>query len=519
MDSSETRFKAIIVGAGVAGLTLAHCLEKAGIDYVVLDKGVVAPPFGTTITMQPHGLRILHQLGLLDAVLAQCSTMGGCQCRTPDGKSFASNDFFGVVKRNTGYDTRTLDRQLFLRLLYDHLPDKSKVLERARVEQVIEEGDVVRVVLSDGTQHIGDVVVGADGVHSKMREIMWEAANKAVPGYITAEEKRAMTTTYNAIVAACRPVPGLGAHDMEIVSNNKFSFLLLCQPDWISFIVHSKLPADEQCRWPNRRRFSEEQMEALAARMASHPINESVLFGELWRNRTRAQMISLEEGVLDHWFFGRTVLIGDAIHKVTPNSALGGCTAMEDAVAVANVLHAAIAAHPNKKPTGVELRDAFGQYQDSRLPRVREIVKIGGDLTRLQAYDGWKYYLIQRWLTPVVGLDSLAKNIAILCTGAPKLSFVPFTQRRGLLRWPDDHDDTRHVANRNVTADKTKDSRLDSWDGEIEPLVGWLMMSLGVFAAMLWLFVLPYAKVTMPDLGFGSRAGSMEIYLNQTVKT
>jgi len=96
---TEAHFRVIIVGAGVTGLTLAHCLDKANIDYLVLDKGVVAPGFGTTITMQPHGCRILHQIGVLDAVLAQCSTMGGAHCRAPDGKSFASNDFFGVVRK------------------------------------------------------------------------------------------------------------------------------------------------------------------------------------------------------------------------------------------------------------------------------------------------------------------------------------------------------------------------------------------------------------------------------------
>ena len=97
--SAEAPFRVIIIGAGVTGLTLAHSLEKSNIDYLVLDKGVVAPSFGTTITMQPHGCRILHQIGVLDAVLAQCSTMGGAHCRTPSGKSFAHNDFFGVVRK------------------------------------------------------------------------------------------------------------------------------------------------------------------------------------------------------------------------------------------------------------------------------------------------------------------------------------------------------------------------------------------------------------------------------------
>jgi flavin-dependent dehydrogenase len=99
MEESHSSFKVIIVGAGVTGLTLAHCLAKANIDFVLLDKGVVAPIFGTTITLQPHGCRVLRQLGCLDAVLAPCDVMGGARCRDSSGKSFASNDFFGVAKK------------------------------------------------------------------------------------------------------------------------------------------------------------------------------------------------------------------------------------------------------------------------------------------------------------------------------------------------------------------------------------------------------------------------------------
>ncbi|KAK1447943.1 hypothetical protein CMEL01_09782 [Colletotrichum melonis] len=138
-----------------------------------------------------------------------------------------------ISRYSAGYDTRTLDRQVFLRKLYERLPDRSKVREKARVEEIIEESSKTRVILADGREFVRDVVVGADGVHSKVREIMWDKANAVNPGMITVEEKRAMVTQYNAIVMAWSPVPGVGFYNMEVTSNDKSSFLLLCQPKWI----------------------------------------------------------------------------------------------------------------------------------------------------------------------------------------------------------------------------------------------------------------------------------------------
>ncbi|KMU88854.1 monooxygenase [Coccidioides immitis H538.4] len=365
--------------------------------------------------------------------------MKGCSCRTSTGKVYAENRFFEVAKMcSSGYSTCTLDRRVFLRTLYNQLRDKSKVLERCRVENIIEETGIVKVLLADGTEHVGNLVVGADGVHSKVRELMWDKANRAIPGSISAAEKRSMATTYNALIAMCPPVPGLSKHDMEITSGNGFSFLLLCQPTFITYIAHCKLPEAKRYRWPNRGKYTEEEMEALASKLADCPVTETVLFGELWRSRTKGQLISLEEGVLKHWFFGRIVLAGDAIHKITPNSALGGCTAMESVVSIANAIHGLVHAHPNKEPSDVEIRDALQHYQDSRLDRVKGIVEFGAKMTRLQAYDGWWNYITQRWITPVIGLDCLARDASRLFSGAPKLNYVPFEGKAGKLGWNED---------------------------------------------------------------------------------
>lgn len=69
---TSSSFRVIVVGASVAGLTLAHCLDQAGVDYLVLEKNqtIDETPLGGFLALQPNGARILAQLGLYDAVFA-----------------------------------------------------------------------------------------------------------------------------------------------------------------------------------------------------------------------------------------------------------------------------------------------------------------------------------------------------------------------------------------------------------------------------------------------------------------
>jgi 2-polyprenyl-6-methoxyphenol hydroxylase-like FAD-dependent oxidoreductase len=88
MTSQTDPFRVVIVGAGVAGLTLAHSLDLAGIDYVLIDKGIVAPPWGISITLHPHACRILHQIDCFEAVSSQCTPMELFCLRRPDEKVY-----------------------------------------------------------------------------------------------------------------------------------------------------------------------------------------------------------------------------------------------------------------------------------------------------------------------------------------------------------------------------------------------------------------------------------------------
>lgn len=83
-----------------------------------------------------------------------------------------------------------MERRNFLRIVHEQIPDKSFIKTGKRVVDVIDNEDGVIVKLHDGTQEEGDMLIGCDGVHSMVRELMWRDANLAQPDLITAGEKR-----------------------------------------------------------------------------------------------------------------------------------------------------------------------------------------------------------------------------------------------------------------------------------------------------------------------------------------
>jgi hypothetical protein len=150
---------------------------------------------------------------------------------------------------------------------------------------------------------------------------------------------------------------------------------------------------------------------------------------------------------------------------------------MESAVSLANTIRRAVRAHPNKKPSDVEMRAALQSYQDARLARVKEIFHVSWMLTRLRAYDGWLMSLIQRWVMPLVGLDFVAKNVARTCSEAPKLDYVQFDEDRGTLGWKEKEE----AGKRQTGGPKKK-----TWGGGVEQILPMVFGALLVFSSALW---------------------------------
>lgn len=99
MMLQDTKFRAIIVGGGPAGLGMAHALTLAGIDYVLLERGnSVVVESGASLAMWPHSVRVLDQFGLLEEARGLYMPIRHKHNLRPDGTEIARNNMFEAVE-------------------------------------------------------------------------------------------------------------------------------------------------------------------------------------------------------------------------------------------------------------------------------------------------------------------------------------------------------------------------------------------------------------------------------------
>jgi 2-polyprenyl-6-methoxyphenol hydroxylase-like FAD-dependent oxidoreductase len=100
VSASEHRLKVVIVGGSIAGLTLAHCLERLKIDYVLLEgRREIAPQVGASIGILPNGARILDQLKCFDDIFSLVVPLGRSSTWDEKGNLLTAGDFPELVSK------------------------------------------------------------------------------------------------------------------------------------------------------------------------------------------------------------------------------------------------------------------------------------------------------------------------------------------------------------------------------------------------------------------------------------
>ncbi|KAL9564655.1 hypothetical protein ACKAV7_011107 [Fusarium commune] len=315
---SQERFRVIIVGGSITGLTLAHSLHRIGVDYMILEKRVkVALQEGASIGILPNGARVLDQLGLYNVIEQSAAPLTTSHIHFPDGFHFISPYPMRMFE-SFGYPIVFLERRRLLEILYNTLPDKTKVQVNKTVsdiEQYPEGGKYsARVRTLDGDVYEGDLVVGADGVHSRTRREMWRLSGSSLTSDVPASERNSTSVEYCCVFGISQGLSGLRVGEQVMRMYNGRTLLVVPSKDELVFwFLLQKL--DRKYEYSNAPRFTLEDAAAQCLQVADAPIADGIHFEDIWKTREAFNMVSLEENLFKTWSFGPIVCIGDSMHK------------------------------------------------------------------------------------------------------------------------------------------------------------------------------------------------------------
>ncbi|KAJ5608614.1 hypothetical protein N7537_005233 [Penicillium hordei] len=424
---SNSEFQVIIVGGSIGGLTFAHCLQRAGIDHVVLEKASKpAPQIGASIGISPNGARVLDQLQLYDLVEEHIEPLTIATIRYPDGYSFKGS-FPKAINERFGYPIAFLDRQKILEILYQSYPDHRNIRLGERVTKIETCGDVAIVRTSKGSFYRGHLIVGADGVHSKVRQEIWNALERTSSGVAT--ERSSLTVEFRCIFGISSPIKELiPGEQVNALFDGLTIITIHGKNGRVYWFVIQKL--DKKYTYPNCPRYMTSDIEIAVEQLRSIVFYKDLNFGHLWETRETVSMTVLEENTFETWYHDRLVLLGDSAHKMTPNIGQGANMAIEDAAALANLLQRLRKGLSDWPPTDGQVQTLLHQYRSVRHGRVNSVYKSSRFLVRLHARDGLLKTLFGRYYVPYAGdLPAYigSKSIAdgVLC------DFLPPPRRSG----------------------------------------------------------------------------------------
>lgn len=216
-----------------------------------------------------------------------------------------------------GYPVLFLDRQKLLQILHDRVQHKERILCRSKVSSVEQlenanGGYAIRATTTDGVVHEGDIIVGADGIRSAIRQEMRRLAG---PSEWDQEEESRVPCYYQCNFGIAANVEGWPERRETFTMGQGQCFLTASGPDnkcyWFLF---NKLSETEY--GDGIARYTAEDEAAMVKKFSHLKITETITFGQIYEKRLASTLTSLHDFIFKKWYHGRMILIGDSAHKV-----------------------------------------------------------------------------------------------------------------------------------------------------------------------------------------------------------
>ncbi|MCX8956046.1 FAD-dependent urate hydroxylase HpxO [Erwinia psidii] len=337
--------KAIVIGAGIGGMSVAIALKRFGIDTEVFEAVKEIKPVGAAISIWPNGVKCLNFLGMkepLRALGGMMRTMAYYDFQQGTPLTCFSLDPLVAACGERPYPVARAELQAMLLDAYG----RQQVQFGKRVTRVEQDDHGVTAWFEDGSEIHGDLLIACDGTHSVVREyVLGRRVERRYAGYVN----------WNGLV---HNDPSLAPTDQwtTFVGEGKRVSLMPVANDRFYFFFDVPLPAG----LAEDRSTLRDDLKRYFHHWAT-PVQKLIdCIDPQTTNRVEIHDIDPFPQLVK----GRVALLGDAAHSTTPDIGQGGCAAMEDAVVLANML----------QTNALGIEDALLRYQDKRAERVKELV-------------------------------------------------------------------------------------------------------------------------------------------------
>jgi 2-polyprenyl-6-methoxyphenol hydroxylase-like FAD-dependent oxidoreductase len=334
--------KAIIIGAGIGGLTTAIALRQRGIDYEVFESAPQLKEVGAGIWVPTNAMNVFERLGIAEKIKRAGKLMEEICVGNYKGKIFQTISASEVIPVY-GNGTTTIHRGKLQALLYEEL-DKNKVHTGKKLKHYHEEGGQVTAYFEDHTSVTGDVLLGGDGIHSTVRDQLFGKMPLRYSGQ----------TCWRA--ATDFKIPAASSARMcELWGKGIRSAYSQMTETQVYFYATMRAPAGGKDQPGKLKDFLKKEYSSYGK--LAMEIIESTVEG----NIIRTDLFDLKP--ISAWTRGKIALLGDAAHATTPNLGQGGAQAIEDGYVLA------LSLSENKN-----IESALKHYQTIRYKKAVHIV-------------------------------------------------------------------------------------------------------------------------------------------------
>ncbi|KFH66086.1 hypothetical protein MVEG_08187 [Podila verticillata NRRL 6337] len=473
--ANQKKPKVLIVGAGIGGLMLGNLLQKGGVPYDIYERAKEVKSLGSAMKIGGNIAPAMEQLSLWEELQKIGKPYKGMEIFSENLKLVVSID---SRERETlcGKAEIIVARPDLYDVLLRQIPKERIHLGKKVMSTLQNENGVMIRCADDSTAHIhGDILVGADGAHSAVRQNLYGELMRNKKD-LPASDNAPLPYTCICLVGQTEVLDPEEFPDLKKAHSHCNSILGSSQPiNWTTFTTERnticwivvQFLGKESAKKNDSFRNSEwgpEAAEAMCKEVRDFKLpggkdGALITLGDLI-DRTPKDLISkvmLEEKVFDTWYGGRTVLLGDACHKLNPSGGVGAVTAMHDAIALANW----ICTLESKEQPDIEA--IFKEYKAERYPVAKEAF----DLSRQMRNLGGKNLVsiatrqIFRHMPKFLWHRVMVKG----SRPRPQASFLPQVTDNGtteVLYQPSLHKTLAILKKRADQANSTKDNTKDS---------------------------------------------------------